>query len=175
MWVIWVCNISHHISVLFTRVNVQPVNGSQKATQPTYKHATCIYHLKCKSLSLYSVQKSFYSPAHSLVTLSRSLSPMLGINMKLIDYCLRVWHKPLSDFSSLYMFNPPHVLWLLSCAVDSIQTNRNAPVGFDSLESVFKVCYRDKMKRDFIDNFLQTFWRCSQQYRHNQSFLLYFY
>lgn len=104
--------------------------------------APCIYHLKCKSLCLYSVQKSFYSPAHSVVTLPPSLPPsfalspfplcvphflslsltslslMLGLHMKLIDYCWRglTEVQPVLDPFSLPCLTPPHVLSLLGCA-----------------------------------------------------------
>lgn len=71
-----ICNTSHRTSALYTWVNKQKVNGSQKQhSLHTNMAALCIYHLKCKSLCLYSVQKSFYSPAHSVVTLPPSLSP----------------------------------------------------------------------------------------------------
>lgn len=109
------------------------MNGSQKQhSLHTNMAAPCIYHLKCKSLCLYSVQKSFYSPAHSVVTLPPSLPPsfalspfplcvphflslsltslslMLGLNMKLIDYCWRglTEVQPVLDSFSLLCLTP---------------------------------------------------------------------
>lgn len=101
--------------------------------------APCIYHLKCKSLCLYSVQKSFYSPAHSVVTLPPSLLRSLPLSSLCPPLSLPLSYFSFSDAGPKYeidwlllkgsdrsaarlgpfltfVFNPPHVLSLLGCA-----------------------------------------------------------
>lgn len=101
---VWKCekinmrNINHRMSVLCA----SRYAASERQPEARRRHpnmaATWVYHLGSKRFSLYLVQKSFYSPVSSLVTLpapplplphSHSLS--LCCHMKLIDHCLKVW------------------------------------------------------------------------------------
>lgn len=150
----------------------------------------CIYHFKCKSLSLYLVQKSFYSHSHSLVTrfpsfafspfltISLSLSLMLEINLKLIDYCLRVWQKcSLSWIHLLWrcLIPPPHQVPLVHrCAVHISHMNTKVRIAFEGLEHVFKVFYHDRIKGNFLITFSKLWdinWRHSEQLKYNKSCL----
>lgn len=126
------CNIIHYSSA---RANVQQVNRSHKKHSIHINMAAmCIYHFKCKTLSLYLVQKSFYS--HSLVTCSPSFSFSLSLTVSLslsaagdkfeIDWLFKglTEVQPLIDSSILQVFNtppPPHHHYQVSlmhrCAV----------------------------------------------------------
>ena len=143
--------------------------------------ASCIYHLKCKSLSLYSVQKSFYSPAHSVVT----LPPPLSLPLPLSSLC-----PPLSLSLSLSYFSfsaaglKYEIDWLLFKGLTEVQPvwdsfslscltphvcSRCSDVPYLIVQTSQQICtvpsnfkvffsWRDEIK--FVTNF-QTIWRYS--------------
>lgn len=154
-------------SVFCTRVNIQQANGSQKQDSlHTNTAATCIYHLKCKSLSLYLVQKSFYSPAPSLVTLPLFLFvPPLFLSLTVmlyeIDWSLSLKVAQLLSDSPLI----PHSSILLNIPYKQIfHTNWN-------VHSVF--FYHDRMKGNLLITFCRLCFKCAPN-KYTIS-LLYFY
>lgn len=102
-------NINHRMSVLCD----SRYAASERRPEARRRHpnmaATWVYHLGSKRLSLYLVQKSFYSPASSLVTLPAPPSPppRLSLTVSLLPYEID-WSlfkglavaRSLSEFSS---------------------------------------------------------------------------
>lgn len=94
LWEVWKCekinmrNINHCMSVLCA----SRYAASERRPEARRRHpnmaATWVYHLGSKRLSLYLVQKSFYSPASSLVTLPAPPlpPPPLSLTVSLLPY-----------------------------------------------------------------------------------------
>lgn len=96
------------------------VHESVQSAQTADVTALCIYQFKCKSLSLYLIQElllthlfsGYARPPFCRSFLLALCSSMQDINIKLIDYCVRVWREGVIS-------SRPHVRLGSTCALTS--------------------------------------------------------